>query len=612
MLLVRFYRFVLVGGVATGLQYLILILLVHLIGMDPVLASATGFVLSAFANYFINYHYTFGSNQRHVAALPKFSVLASVGLLLNSAIMSGLIRMGLHYLPAQVIATVVVLLWNFVGNSLWTFRHAKQQHESRSMKSDTGHPGFVRRNRRVLWLLLLAAAVRALVALVSDNEPGDPDARAIATAMWAHDPTFIYSGVWLPFHFYAAGLMTFLTGDPIVAGKWVSFLTGSLSVIPLYRLVNRLFDSRTAWIACAFFAFYGNHVGLSSLVMSEAPFCLLALWGMDVFFAETQAKEPRLRGFLAAGVLIALAGGFRQEGWQLAGILSLYLLFIPGLRRYAVPFGVTGISTFVLWTIGNAVAGNGLLYGLLGVASAKDHEALHAEYSALKNVVKWVWIFVQSPGLLISGLAAWGFVLVLKRRLPAQLAIVAVLLLVPYLVLSVLRPQWAPQHRYTVMFGILLLPYAAAAVRSLAEGRYSLNAAVAGILVFSIGTQAVAYQRHSRWSLPFHDYAPVDVETWTWLAANARQDDVVLVEDTEWRAPGLIAHAGLYRQESHVIFDYENLNARLQEIMANRSRSYLLVLHSPPDRWSSLQQLNPEPVLQNEDYLVLRVTPRVR
>jgi putative flippase GtrA len=29
----------------------------------------------------------------------------------------------LPYVAAQVIATVLVLVWNFVGNSIWTFAH---------------------------------------------------------------------------------------------------------------------------------------------------------------------------------------------------------------------------------------------------------------------------------------------------------------------------------------------------------------------------------------------------------------------------------------------------------------------------------------------------------
>lgn len=122
MLFARFSRFALVGAIATGIQYLILFMLVHWAWFDPVMASSIGFAVSAMANYFLNYHYTFRSNQGHGPALIKFMALASVGLILNSIIMQVLTVGGLHYLIAQVCATVGVLLWNFSGNSLWTFR----------------------------------------------------------------------------------------------------------------------------------------------------------------------------------------------------------------------------------------------------------------------------------------------------------------------------------------------------------------------------------------------------------------------------------------------------------------------------------------------------------
>jgi putative flippase GtrA len=121
-LLERLVRFGLVGGVATGVQYVILVALVRGTGMWPPAASALGFVVSAAGNYWSNYHFTFGSRQPHAPAALKFLILAGVGLVLNAALMAMLVDLGWHYLVAQVCVTAVVFLWNFIGNSLWTFR----------------------------------------------------------------------------------------------------------------------------------------------------------------------------------------------------------------------------------------------------------------------------------------------------------------------------------------------------------------------------------------------------------------------------------------------------------------------------------------------------------
>ena len=65
MAFARFTRFTLVGAVATSIQYIILMLLVDFLGVQPVLASSVGFVAGALGNYILNYHYTFQSTEQH-------------------------------------------------------------------------------------------------------------------------------------------------------------------------------------------------------------------------------------------------------------------------------------------------------------------------------------------------------------------------------------------------------------------------------------------------------------------------------------------------------------------------------------------------------------------
>lgn len=117
----RFVRFALVGGLATAIQYVILILLVRGLEMAPTLASSLGFVLSAGVNYLLNYRFTFRSRRPHGPAVVKFGLLAGAGLLINAAVMHLLVAASVNYLLAQVGATGLVLFWNFIGNTLWTF-----------------------------------------------------------------------------------------------------------------------------------------------------------------------------------------------------------------------------------------------------------------------------------------------------------------------------------------------------------------------------------------------------------------------------------------------------------------------------------------------------------
>lgn len=122
-LLRTFLAFAGVGAVATGIQYVILALLVEFLRAPPAASSAVGFGLSSFVNYVLNYRLTFRSNAAHAVALPKFLAVALVGLALNTGLMALLAeRLGVYYLLAQVITTGLVLAWNFAASLLWSFR----------------------------------------------------------------------------------------------------------------------------------------------------------------------------------------------------------------------------------------------------------------------------------------------------------------------------------------------------------------------------------------------------------------------------------------------------------------------------------------------------------
>lgn len=116
------FVFGLTGLAATGIQYLILHLLVVTVHARPPLASAVGYATSALMNYFIIRRLVFRSNRRHLQALPRFVAVASVGLTLNTFSMALVLDyLPIHYLLAQVMATMVVFAWNFLANRFWTF-----------------------------------------------------------------------------------------------------------------------------------------------------------------------------------------------------------------------------------------------------------------------------------------------------------------------------------------------------------------------------------------------------------------------------------------------------------------------------------------------------------
>jgi len=123
LLLRQFVTFPGVGLIAAVAHFGVLIALVEGGGIAPVIATLWAFLAGVAVSYVLNRRYTFRSGRPHRAAAPRFFAVSAVGFVLNGAGMWFLIEAwGVPYLIAQVIATTIVLIWNFSANRWWTFR----------------------------------------------------------------------------------------------------------------------------------------------------------------------------------------------------------------------------------------------------------------------------------------------------------------------------------------------------------------------------------------------------------------------------------------------------------------------------------------------------------
>lgn len=118
----QFLRFAAVGVVATAAHYALLLTLTELGGADPVFATICGFFLGALVSYSLNRRYTFATKPAFGKGLAKFLVVVGVGAVINAGIVAAFVNAGSHYMIGQVIATALVLIWNFAGARLLVFR----------------------------------------------------------------------------------------------------------------------------------------------------------------------------------------------------------------------------------------------------------------------------------------------------------------------------------------------------------------------------------------------------------------------------------------------------------------------------------------------------------
>jgi putative flippase GtrA len=126
----RFIRFGLVGVSGTVIDFVILTALKYFWGWATLPANILSYSVGILNNYLLTRHWVCPENRRQSwLQLAQFATISLIGLALNNLIVmllekplgNLLANPAYGYLPAKIIATAVVLGWNFSGNRLWTF-----------------------------------------------------------------------------------------------------------------------------------------------------------------------------------------------------------------------------------------------------------------------------------------------------------------------------------------------------------------------------------------------------------------------------------------------------------------------------------------------------------
>ena len=117
-----FIRYTGVGALATALHYGVLVLCVERAGWPAFAASGFGALVGAQVAYLGNRWFTFAHRGAVAASWPRFQATALLGALLGMAIVALGVRLGVHYLIAQGLATLTSLAITFAVNRAWTFR----------------------------------------------------------------------------------------------------------------------------------------------------------------------------------------------------------------------------------------------------------------------------------------------------------------------------------------------------------------------------------------------------------------------------------------------------------------------------------------------------------
>jgi putative flippase GtrA len=110
--------------VATGVDYIVMIALVSLLGMSPVWGTVIGALFGAVTSFTLGRRWVFDAQKGDLTGQAvRYAMVSAVSLGCNAAGEWVLVRIGLQYILARVVASVIVGVgWNFPMHRHFVFR----------------------------------------------------------------------------------------------------------------------------------------------------------------------------------------------------------------------------------------------------------------------------------------------------------------------------------------------------------------------------------------------------------------------------------------------------------------------------------------------------------
>jgi len=139
-----------------------------------------------------------------------------------------------------------------------------------------------------------------------------------------------FSNVFPPFYPFLTALLSPLAGDVELAGRIVSLIFGTLTLLPVYYLGRRLFGEKITIFSIFLLIFHPYLAEFSGSVLSESVYTFLVALGVLVGWKGLDSKSWSLMFLL--GILLGLAYLTRPEGLGFVALFLLWIFFSEGLR----------------------------------------------------------------------------------------------------------------------------------------------------------------------------------------------------------------------------------------------------------------------------------------
>ncbi|MBP6516985.1 MAG: glycosyltransferase family 39 protein [Chitinophagales bacterium] len=318
----------------------------------------------------------------------------------------------------------------------------------------------------LLLIIVIAFLVRLIWLVYTDNAGyGDAAARLNIAQIWLYSfwkiPTINYKEIlnpsldWLPLQFYFTGIVSFLFNDMTYAPRILPLLVAVATLIPLYKICTLKFDRNTATIAIVLLSFYGIHIFVSSLTLSEPYYFFFILWAY--YCIEKHIKNGNEKdSFWALGLMLACCCLLRYEAWIFA---PLVIIVLPTIRKMNVKsfLSLALLPTLAVGFIMACEVSQGQ-HPLRGILFSDFEVALSNKFYGAPDYTNLLASYL--PLYLIAGLS---FLTTTIRKKDYTSAIIFMLYLLPIMpfVFKLINGSVTTQARYLALYMIPGIVYIA-------------------------------------------------------------------------------------------------------------------------------------------------------
>ena len=114
----QFFRYVFVGGTAFIVDFFFLYFFSDICGIYYLISAVLSFIISVLVNYIMSTRWVFNQDNigNKVLEFNLFILISTIGLVFTEILLYFFTDIvGLYYLVSKIIASIIVLFWNFLA-----------------------------------------------------------------------------------------------------------------------------------------------------------------------------------------------------------------------------------------------------------------------------------------------------------------------------------------------------------------------------------------------------------------------------------------------------------------------------------------------------------------